>query len=94
MKRVKEKEHRVNSLLEKFATFGYMIEGRDGHEYIYWGKTMADACERACRITGENDTRKNEALYVIPYDRKPGTQHIRPNWYFGRVYRLDELKER
>lgn len=88
MKRVKEKEHKVRGILEKFVTFGYKIKGKDGNEYIYWGKLMADACERAYKLTGETDVYVNEKLYVIPYDRKIGKQYIRPNWYFGRVYRI------
>lgn len=86
MKRVKGKEHKVRGFLEKFVTYGYRIKGKDGSVYIYWGKLMADVCERAYKITGETNIYKNEKLYVEPYDKKPGKQRIRPNWYFGRVY--------
>lgn len=88
MKRVKEKEHKVRGFLEKFVAYGYKIKGKDGKQYIYWGKLMADACERAWYITGETNIYENERLFVRPYDRKTGKQHIRPNWYFGRVYQL------
>lgn len=86
MKRVKEKEHRGRGIQEKFVTYGYIVSAKDGREYIYWGKLMADACEKAYKITGETNIYINEKLYVRPYNRVPGKQHIRPNWYFGRVY--------
>lgn len=87
MKRVKGKEYKNRGVLEKFVTYGYRIKGKDGQEYIFWGKLMADACERAYEITGETNIYENEKKFVRPYDKKSGKQHIRPNWYFGRVYR-------
>lgn len=87
MKRVKEKEDKTRKFLEKFVTYGYIIkDDRNNKEYIYWGKIMADVCERAYIITGKTDIYINERYYVKPYNKKSGKQHIRPNWYFGNVY--------
>lgn len=60
----------------------------EGKRYLTFAKKMADACENAWKITGETNGYENERRYVIPADRKPGIQIIRPFWWYGRVYQI------
>jgi len=87
MKREKKFECKRHCVRNLFTVAGYEVKDVYKNTYILWAKNMENACNLAWTITGETDIYKAEK-YIKPYDKKQGVQHIRPSWWYGRVYSL------